>query len=51
MVVRPALAGVGSADFASRKRSIEAGRAAMLAALPQLKAQLARQKPVNSTRP
>ena len=47
VVVRPALAGVGSADFASRKRSIEAGRAAMLAALPQLKTQLARLKPVN----
>jgi NTE family protein len=48
VVVRPALAGVGSADFASRKRSIEAGRAAMLAALPQLKTQLARLKPVNA---
>ena len=38
VVVRPALAGVGSADFASRKRAIEAGRAAMLSLLPQLKA-------------
>lgn len=40
--VRPALSGVGSADFSSRQRSIEAGRAAMLAALPRLKADLAR---------
>ena len=40
VVVRPALAGVHSADFAARRRSIEAGRAAMLAALPLLKAKL-----------
>ena len=33
LVVRPALKGVGSADFAARKRSIEAGRLAMKAAL------------------
>ena len=39
--VRPILPGVGSADFASRAKSIQAGRAAMLAALPQLKAKLA----------
>ncbi|MGC4365951.1 patatin-like phospholipase family protein [Hydrogenophaga sp. R2] len=45
VVVRPALKGVGSADFAARKRSIEAGRAAMKAALPQLQAQLARLRP------
>jgi NTE family protein len=38
VVVRPSLAGVGSADFTARKRSIEAGRAAMLAVLPRLKA-------------
>lgn len=44
VVVRPALAGVGSADFASRQRSIDAGRAAMQAALPRLKAELARQR-------
>ncbi|OSZ74997.1 patatin-like phospholipase family protein [Hydrogenophaga sp. IBVHS1] len=44
VVVRPSLAGVGSADFASRKRSIEAGRAAMQAALPMLRTQLARKK-------
>lgn len=37
VVVRPSLAGVGSADFTARQRSIEAGRAAMLAALPRLK--------------
>jgi NTE family protein len=41
VVVRPALAGVGSADFTSRKRAIEAGRAAMLRLLPQLKAAIA----------
>ena len=40
VVVRPALANVRSADFAARKRSIEAGRAAMLAALPQYRAKL-----------
>ena len=43
LVVRPALNGVGSADFAARHRSIEAGRAAMLQALPKLKAALAAQ--------
>lgn len=42
VVVRPALSGVGSADFSSRQRSIAAGRAAMQAALPRLKAELAR---------
>ena len=41
VVVRPALTGVRSADFTARRRSIEAGRAAMLAALPLLKARLA----------
>ena len=41
IVVRPALVGVGSADFASRKRAIDAGRAAMLRLLPQLKAAIA----------
>jgi NTE family protein len=38
VVVRPGLVGVKSADFASRRRAIEAGRAAMLQMLPQLKA-------------
>ena len=48
VVVRPALAGVGSADFASRQRSIDAGRAAMQAALPRLKVELARQRALAS---
>ena len=38
LVIRPALAGVRSADFAARRRAVEAGRAAMQQALPQLKA-------------
>jgi NTE family protein len=38
VVVRPALAGVGGADFTARRRSIEAGRAAMQRLLPQLRA-------------
>ena len=46
VVLRPALTGVGSADFASRQRSIEAGRAAMQAALPRLRAELAKMRPV-----
>ena len=37
VVVRPALVGISSADFGARKRSIEAGRQAMLQALPQLR--------------
>lgn len=41
VAVRPALAGVSSADFASKRRSIDAGRAAMLAALPQLRTAIA----------
>jgi NTE family protein len=41
VAVRPALGGVSSADFASKRRSIEAGRTAMLAALPQLRTVLA----------
>ncbi len=40
VVVRPALTGVASSDFGARRRSIEAGRAAMRAALPQLRAAL-----------
>lgn len=40
-VVRPALSGVGSSDFGARRRSIEAGRQAMLQMLPQLKATIA----------
>ena len=46
VVLRPALSGVGSADFASRQRSIEAGRAAMQAALPRLRAELAKLRAV-----
>lgn len=41
VVVRPALTGISSGDFGARKRSIEAGRAAMQAALPQLRAAIA----------
>ena len=40
VVIRPQLLGISSADFGARKRSIEAGRKAMLAALPQLRAAL-----------
>jgi NTE family protein len=47
VVLRPALVGVGSADFTARLRAIEAGRAAMQAALPQLRTQLARRLPVS----
>lgn len=36
VVVRPALVGMKSTDFSGRLRSIEAGKAAMKAALPQL---------------
>lgn len=45
LVVRPALAGVGSAAFSERQRAMAAGRAAMEAALPQLKALMARPAP------
>ena len=41
VVVKPSLTGLKSADFTSRQRAIDAGRAAMLAALPALKAKLA----------
>ena len=41
VVVRPALTGISSGDFSARRRSIEAGRSAMLAALPQLRAAIA----------
>lgn len=40
VVVQPSLNGVGSADFASRERSIEQGRQAMLVALPRLREKL-----------
>ena len=41
LVVRPAQLGLKSADFSARQRAMDAGRAAMLAALPALKARLA----------
>ncbi len=41
VVIRPVLTGISSADFGSRKRSIEAGRQAMQLALPQLRALIA----------
>jgi NTE family protein len=44
VVVRPTLTGVASSDFGARRRSIEAGRAAMRAALPQLRAALQAQQ-------
>ena len=40
VLVRPSLAGVGSADFRSRRLSIEAGRQAMLQQMPALRAKL-----------
>jgi NTE family protein len=41
IVVRPALNGISSSDFGARKRSIEAGRQAMLLLLPQLRLAIA----------
>lgn len=41
VVVRPSLPGVSAAAFSARKQSIQAGRDAMLAQLPALKAKLA----------
>jgi NTE family protein len=38
VVVRPSLRGMGSGDFTGRRRAIDAGRAAMQSALPQLRA-------------
>lgn len=40
VVLRPKLPGVGGADFTARKRSIQAGREAAQALLPQLKASI-----------
>jgi NTE family protein len=40
IVVRPPLRGMSSADFAGKRRAIDAGRTAMQAALPQLRAAL-----------
>jgi NTE family protein len=41
VVLRPRLAGVGSANFAARARAIAAGRQAMQAALPELRSRIA----------
>jgi NTE family protein len=41
VVIRPKLAGVSSADFTVRARSLQAGREAALAMLPALKARIA----------
>jgi len=41
VIIRPRLEGVGSADFSARKRSIQAGRDAAIAAMPQLRQRLA----------
>ncbi len=50
VVVRPPLAGVGSADFSNRQRSIAAGADAMRSLLPKLKEQLqAKRRPVTPT--
>lgn len=38
VVVRPPLSGMSSAEFTAKRRAIDAGRAAMRAALPQLRA-------------
>ena len=40
VVVRPVTSGLASADFTSRKKSIEAGRQAMVQMLPQLRAKM-----------
>lgn len=44
VVVRPSLLGVASSDFGARRRAIQAGRVAMQALLPQLRAALNEQK-------
>lgn len=41
VLVQPSQVGLKSADFSARQRAIDAGRAAMLAALPALRARLA----------
>ncbi|MBU0590333.1 MAG: patatin-like phospholipase family protein [Gammaproteobacteria bacterium] len=40
VVIKPSLMSMGSSDFRSRRRAIEAGRVAMLAQLPSLKAKI-----------
>jgi NTE family protein len=41
VIVVPQLAGVGAADFKSRKQAIDAGRVAMQRELPRLRALIA----------
>ena len=41
IVIRPAQAAVGSADFGARLKAVAAGREAALKALPDLKARIA----------
>jgi NTE family protein len=41
VVMRPKLAGVGSADFAARSRAIASGREAAVALMPELRARIA----------
>jgi NTE family protein len=43
VVLRPRLAGIGSANFTARSRAIDAGRQAMQAALPELRAKIVAQ--------
>ena len=45
VVVRPSLVNVASSDFGARRKAIEAGRVAMQALLPQLRAALLGPKP------
>jgi len=45
VVLRPRLAGVSGADFAARRRVIQAGREAARAALPELRARMAPRLP------
>jgi NTE family protein len=40
VVLRPKLDGVGSADFSARKQSVQAGRDAAMAMLPQIRAKI-----------
>ena len=46
VVLHPKLTGVAGTDFTLRKKNIEAGREAALAALPAIKAKLAMQVPI-----
>jgi NTE family protein len=41
VVLRPKLAGVSGADFAARKRNIQAGRDIAIAMLPEIRAHIA----------